>query len=153
MVKTRMQSAKGIKGFTLIELMMAIAIIGILAAIAYPNYQNYVVSSRRAAAQSDMLEIQLGLEKWRANNSSYASTLDHTDDATNLTPADLADNLSTANTYYDYVIQNDSSGGSPDASHYYIKATPQGAQTADTSCTSLTLDQSGAKGPSGCWKN
>jgi prepilin-type N-terminal cleavage/methylation domain len=153
MVKTSMPTAKGLKGFTLIELMIVIAVIGILAAIAWPNYTSYLIKSRRAAAQSDMLQIQLALEKWRANNNSYLSVLDHSDDSTNLTPADLADNLSTANTYYNYALQKDSTGGSPDASHYYIKATAQAGQAGDTACNPLNLDQSNAKGPSGCWKS
>jgi type IV pilus assembly protein PilE len=121
-------------GFTLIELMITVAIIAILASIAYPSYQQYVLSSRRAEAQSEMFKIQLGLEKWRANNSTYSS---------NLADAGFTDN----NTYYNYTITN--TGGST----YTINAAAQGAQTADSSCTPLTLDQSGAKTPAtGCWK-
>jgi type IV pilus assembly protein PilE len=121
-------------GFTLIELMIVVAIVGILASIAYPSYQQYVLSSRRAEAQSEMLRIQLGLEKWRANNSTYSS---------NLADAGFVD----SNTYYNYTITNIS------GSTYTINAAAQGAQTADSACTPLTLNQSGAKTPSsGCWK-
>lgn len=122
-------------GFTLIELMITVAIVGILAAIAYPSYQKYVLSSRRAEAQSEMLKIQLGMEKWRANNNAYSS--------------DLSVNTGfTGNTaYYTYSITNAS------ASTYTINAAAQGSQTRDAGCTALTLDQSGAKTPSsGCWK-
>lgn len=122
-------------GFTLIELMITVAIVGILAAIAYPSYQKYVLSSRRAEAQSEMFKIQLGLEKWRANNNAYSS--------------DLSVNTGfTGNTaYYTYSITDTS------ASTYTINADAQGSQTQDAGCTSLTLDQSGAKTPSaGCWK-
>lgn len=153
MAKTTMLAAKRSKGFTLIELMIVIAVIGILAAIAWPNFTDYLIKSRRAQAQSDMLKIQLSLEKWRANNSSYASTLDHSDDATNLTPADLADNLSTANTYYNYAITGAAASDPATASVYVIRGTAQGGQTADSGCTSLTLNQSSTKGPSGCWKS
>ena len=121
------------KGFTLIELLIVVVIIGILAAIAYPSYQNYVLSSRRAEAQSEMLRIQLGLEKWRANNNSYTSTL---------SSAGFTD----TNAYYNYDIINVT------ASTYTVRATAQGAQTNDTGCTPLTLTQSSVKGPSGCWK-
>jgi type IV pilus assembly protein PilE len=121
-------------GFTLIELMITVAIVGILAAIAYPSYQQYVLSSRRAEAQSEMLKIRLGLEKWRANNNAYSS--------------DLSVNTSfTGNTaYYTYSIADAS------ASAYTIKADAQGSQTRDAGCTSLSLDQGGVKGPAACWK-
>lgn len=139
MVKTNMPAAKSLKGFTLIELMIVIAVIGILAAIAWPNYQDYLIKSRRAQAQSDMLKIQLGLEKWRANNSTYTATL------ANVGFADT-------NPYYDYAITGAAAGNPPTASVYVVRATAQGAQTADSSCASLTLNQSNSKGPAGCWK-
>lgn len=121
-------------GFTLIELMITVAIVGILAAIAYPSYQQYVLSSRRAEAQSEMLKIRLGLEKWRANNNAYSS--------------DLSVNTGfTGNTaYYTYSIADAS------ASTYTIKADAQGSQLRDAGCTALSLDQGGVKVPAACWK-
>lgn len=122
-------------GFTLIELMITVAIIGILAGIVYPSYTQYMLQARRADAQSDMLEIQLGMEKWRANNNSYATA----------TLAGVAPNV--ANTYYTYSITG------AGLSAYIINAAAQGVQsTGDAACTPLTLDQSGGKGPAGCWK-
>jgi type IV pilus assembly protein PilE len=127
-------------GFTLIELMITVAIIAILASIAWPSYTQYVLESRRAEAQSEMLRIQLGLEKWRANNSTYSSTLG---DA----------GFTDANAYYNYTITGLTVGSAPTGSVYVIRADAQGAQTADSGCTALTLNQSGAKTPSsGCWK-
>jgi type IV pilus assembly protein PilE len=121
------------RGFTLIELMIVVAIIGILASIVYPSYTDYLRSSRRADAQSDMLKIQLGMEKWRANNNTYSSTLANA-------------GFTDANPYYSYEIADTS------ASAYTIKAAAGGDQANDTGCTSLTLNQSSAKGPAACWK-
>jgi type IV pilus assembly protein PilE len=120
-------------GFTLVELMIVVAVLAILASIGYPSYQKYMYASRRAEAQSELLKIQLGLEKWRANNNSYT---------TSLANAGFTD----TNTYYNYDIINVT------ASTYTIRATAQGTQTGDTGCTPVTLTQSAVKGPSGCWK-
>lgn len=120
-------------GFTLMELMIVVAIIGILASIVYPSYTDYLRSSRRADAQTDMLKIQLGMEKWRANNNTYSSTLANA-------------GFTDTNPYYSYEIADTS------ASAYTIKAAAAGDQLNDTGCTALTLNQSGVKGPAACWK-
>lgn len=139
-------------GFTLIELMITVAIIGILASIAYPSYTKYVREARRAEAQSDMLKMQLGMEKWRANRASYRSDASASAQgvATTNTPANAG--FGGTNSYYTYTI-TDTTG-----STYTINATAVtgGSQANDvagsTSCTPLTLNQNGVKGPSGCWK-
>jgi type IV pilus assembly protein PilE len=122
-------------GFTLIELMIVVVIIGILAAIALPAFQDYVRKSRRAEALSEMLDIQLQEEKWRANNVKYAVM------PTSVGAGDSA--------YYDFTL-------SATTNSYTITATPLGAQLKDrqdgVACTSLTLNQSSEKTPSECWR-
>jgi len=62
-------------GFTLVELMIAIVIVGILATVAYPSYQDSVRQGRRIDATSTLLALQLEIEKRRTNNTSYANSL------------------------------------------------------------------------------
>lgn len=63
-----------LRGFTLIELMIVVVIVGILAMIALPAYQDYVRKSRRADVLTKLMDTQLQQEKWRANNVRYAVT-------------------------------------------------------------------------------
>lgn len=77
-----MNSAIKSKGFTLIELMIAITIIGVLVALALPSYNNYIRTSARADAQSQMLKIAGDLARWRAKNLSYTGFVPETGFAT-----------------------------------------------------------------------
>ena len=115
-------------GFTLIELMLTIAIIAILAGIAIPSYQNYILKSRRADGKSAILDAQLKEEKWRTNNVSYTSTL-----------ADLVMPTTSVDEYYTVAISNTS------ATTYKITATHTGVQTADEDCKTLSIDEEGTK--------
>jgi len=61
------------RGFTLIELMIVVAIIGILSTIGYPNYRAYVLRSENALAQAALVELSVTLERYYSEQNSYAN--------------------------------------------------------------------------------
>ncbi len=115
------------KGFTLLELVVAVAIIGILASIAYPSYQKYVLRSKRAAAQAEMMNMANLQQQYFLANRSYADK------------AALGYVLSAEVTsdYADTVTLED---GPPPS--FTITFTAKGAQAADGN---LTLNSFGEK--------
>ena len=119
-------------GFTLIELMIAIAVVGILAAIALPSYQNYVLKSGRADAKTGLFEAAQMLERCFTRNSSYAAC-----------PGAAGYPRNTENDKYSISI---SAVGN---TSFTVTATPLGSQTKDTDCTSFTLTHTGQKGANG----
>lgn len=67
-----------VRGFTLIELMIALAIVALLAAVAFPSFQGSVRKGRRAEALTALSALQQAQERWRGNNSNYTTTLANT---------------------------------------------------------------------------
>lgn len=125
------------QGFTLIELMLAVMVVAILAAIAYPSYMNSVRSSRRAACEGVLTIAASAMEHQYAALGAYPSTL----------PANVPVVCPPEGgaVYYQVGLVGTANG-------FSVQATPQGDQIKDK-CGVLSLNEKGEKGPTtaGCW--
>lgn len=136
-------SKRNAQGFTLVELMITIAIIGILASIAYPSYTDYVVTSNRAEAQRELVRIANLQEQYFVNTRTYTATLTDVGLAANPYVTDTG-NYSIAATIADSGLS------------FTLTATAQGNQASkDSTCLTLTVDQNGEKGgtSTSCWES
>ncbi len=127
-------------GFSLIELMIAVVVVGILAAVAYPSYQEHVRKGRRAAAQGYLMDLAQRQQQYFLDNRGFASAASALGYAS--TPAEVSPYYTVAITVV---------AGPPPS--YSITASPAGSQTSDN-CGSLTITAAGAKtssAGSNCW--
>ena len=134
------------KGFSLIELMIVVAIVGILAVIALPSYRNSVMRANRTEAKSALLNVQVAQEKFFLQNNRYAQTAAELSDPP---PGGLGIPATTPSGHYAIAFSAASNTA------YTIQATAQGGQTDDTACLTYTISESGSKTPdvsTGCWK-
>ena len=129
-----MKSKISIKGFTLVELMIVIAIVAVLVALALPSYTRYVRKANRGEAQQLLLNWANNQEIWRANDSDYAA---------------VGEIPVPTHTRYTFTLPTRT------ATTYTLTATPIDDQANDeergVDCDPLTLNQSNAKSPANCW--
>ena len=140
------ESARGIgpssQGFTLVELLVALVILALIAAISVPMYNSYATRTYRTQAQADLLTCAQGLERFAAINFSYQNSADADGDGigdSNSGPvaAEICQPRSQAENRYQLTVAST-------ASTYVLTATPSGG--AVTNDGFLTLDESGARG-------
>ncbi len=131
------------KGFSLIELLVVVAIVGILAGIAYPVYTDSVIKARRADAKTTLLDLAQRIERFYSENHNYTNVADDVGG----TPQDSPDS------WYSITIAST-------ATTYTLTAAPQSSQANDTECQSFTYNNLGQEGVTGgatltaqqCWQ-
>jgi type IV pilus assembly protein PilE len=122
------------KGFTLVELLISVAIVGILAGIVYPSYTDSVKRSRRSEAMVELVRVANMQEQYFADNRTYAT------DMTKL--GFPADPYITENGYYSI----DTAAVTTIANDFIITASAAGLQSSnDSNCTSFSLNYLGQK--------
>jgi type IV pilus assembly protein PilE len=131
------------RGFTLIELMIVVAVIAVLAAVGYPSYTDYVLRGKITEAISGLSSARVNMERWFQDNRTYAGGC-------------IASVLPPATSNFTFACQ-----GTPNATNYVIAATGQNAManftyTVDQSGGKQTLSVPTAKGwalpnPNNCW--
>jgi len=138
-----MKMRKYMRGVTLMELMIVVVIVGILAAIAYPNYRQYVARAKRNEAKAALLQIATLQERFYLQNNTY------TTDMTQLGFGVAANALSASQSYIINVNQ-------ADANTFAAVATYQFADAEAAKCATFTIDGAGTKSSTpynDCWTN
>ena len=137
-------------GFSLIELMIAVAVIAALAAIAMPSYRDYVYRSNRAAGKTILMQVLSRQESFMSDRKAYSTTMAGLGYGSETLSVGRDGTVGAANAIYDVSFD-----GVPGPVYFRVKAVPKGAQVKD-SCGTLTLDSAGVKTPapatnSKCW--
>jgi type IV pilus assembly protein PilE len=132
-MKTKLASL----AFTLVELLVVMAIIAVLLAIAYPNYSTSIQKSRRTEGRGALLDYATRFEEFYGTNYTYTGADTYT--GLNTTPQ-------TDNKYYK-ISATIPAGGTT----YTITATAINSQAKDTACTTMTINETNQKLPATCW--
>lgn len=128
------------RGFSLVELLIVVTVLGIMGAIAIPSYSNYVIRSNRSEGKALLMDAAARQERFFAQNNVYASSV-----------SDLRLDTQSSNKLYTLSIPTAST------TDYKLQATPQNAQVRDK-CGSLTVTAAGVRDVTGtatkeeCWK-
>lgn len=149
-------------GFTLIELLVTVAIVAILAAVAYPSYTRYVVETRRTDGQAGLTQMASRLEKFYTQCGSYNNANTIVSGAGSFQGCaglELPHAFSPERNYTMNIVLGPF-GVTGAAIGYTINAVPNGSQaTRDSDCQTLTLTNAGVKGQTGpntegrCWRH
>ena len=132
------------RGFTLIELVIAVTIVGILATVAYPSFMNQVRKARRSDAMDFASRIQQLQERYRVNNTSYAASI---------AALGLASGASSSG-YYTLTSAAGAGGAAGSAYTVTAVAVAGTSQASDTTCTTMIVTLSAgvlSYTPAACW--
>jgi len=137
------------KGFTLIELMIVVVIVGILAAVALPAFGDQLRKSRRSEAVSELQRVVLQMEQWRSNNPSYANAV---------SPAvgvGTYPTVAASNAYYTFAISGQSATGFTVTATAKTGTSQVNDKDQGTSCTPMTMTMANGvvtPSPAACFK-
>jgi type IV pilus assembly protein PilE len=148
-----MQTGIRQKGFTLIEVMMVVAIVAILVGIALPAYQNSMMRSNRAPAKGGLMDVMSRQEQYFMNNKSYSTSLANLGLPAAYYIDDTGQQVTSSDSKRIYQITLSATA----ATSYTTTAIPQLSQANDTDCANLSLSSTGVRAESGtlttdeCW--
>lgn len=123
------------QGFSLPELIIVVAIIGLLAGIVYPTYSQYMYEVRRSDAQAALTAAAAAQERWYSVNHAYTDSMD------------TLGGSGSPEGYYTLSVEADTASFTLTAT-----ALSNGVQGTDSGCTQFTVDHLGVLAPEACWK-
>ena len=150
-------------GYTLIEILIVVAILGLLAAIAIPSYQNSILASNRSVAQAALLDLANRQEQFYLDNRTYTTDLTNLGYPAGMVFSNGGNSAMAFNDNHTLVASTSNERlyfvqiAAANARAFAVSAVPQLEQADDTECGSLSLTSTGVKGETGsasvsdCW--